>query len=81
MQAAKIFKVPTAAICIYDRQRLWIKSLHSLKQKVTEVPRESSFCSYMLLSPKQEVMVVEDTHEDGRSVLTPSRGIYGPKCN
>lgn len=66
MQAAKIFKVPYAAIAIIDRQRVWFKAVHSKTMKVYEEPRETSFAAYMLLNEKPEVMVVEDTKEDGR---------------
>lgn len=70
MQAAKIFNVPLASIGIVDRKRIWIKSTHNDSsqgnEKVRELPREKSFTAHMLLNDKHEVMVIEDSLEDGR---------------
>ena len=73
MQAAKIFNVPLASISILDKKRIWIKSIHNDcgldNEKVRELPREKSFTAHMLLNEKHEVMVIEDSLEDGRSGL------------
>lgn len=66
VQAAKIFKVPHVEIAIIDRHRIWIKAAHGAPAKGLELSRELSLTSYMLLNEKKEVMVVEDTAEDGR---------------
>ena len=66
MQAAKIFKVPRADIAIIDGHQIWMKAAHGPQAKGPALSRESSLVSYMLLSEKKEVMVVEDTAEDGR---------------
>lgn len=58
--------MPTASIAIIDRQRVWMKAIHSRSHKLWEEPRETSFVAYMLLSDKREVLVVEDTKEDAR---------------
>ena len=71
MQAAKIFKVPYAAVAIIDRKRVWMKAIHSANERTYEVPRDTSFASFMLLNEKKEVMVVEDTQEDGRCAAHP----------
>ena len=71
MQAAKIFKVPYAAVAIIDRKRVWMKAIHSVNERTYEVPRDTSFASFMLLNEKKEVMVVEDTQEDGRCAAHP----------
>lgn len=72
MQAAKIFNVPLASIGILDRKRIWLKAIHNTSglegDKVRELPREKSFTAHMLLNDKHEVMVIEDSLEDGRQV-------------
>lgn len=71
VQAAKIFNVPLASIGILDGKRIWVKALYHAglpadARRVKELPRHKSFMAHMLLSEKQEVMVVEDALEDSR---------------
>jgi len=71
LQAARLFDVPLVGIIIADNDRLWWKSLHcTIAKKWTETPRERTPTSYLILSGKLEVLVVEDSQEDAR--LLPS---------
>ncbi|WP_264778187.1 GAF domain-containing protein [Deinococcus aetherius] len=60
--AARMLRVPVAIINFVDEDRQWGKATHGTGS--TEAPREHSFCAWTILS--DEVMVVENAHEDPR---------------
>ena len=65
--AARIFKMPIAAVTLIDSERQWFKSCVGLETR--EVGRNFAFCAQAIL--KNEVMVVPDAHEDARFVQNP----------
>lgn len=60
--ARRMFNVPIALITLIDSDRQWFKSAWGLD--MTETPRRVSFCAHAIL--QQDLMVVEDAHEDPR---------------
>lgn len=66
--AADVCGTSMALISLSDHERQWFKSRVGLQ--VREMPRENSFCSHVLRTP-QEVMVIEDTAEDDRFATHP----------
>ncbi|MDP2035721.1 MAG: GAF domain-containing protein [Polaromonas sp.] len=66
--AADVCGTPMALISLSDHERQWFKSRVGLQ--VQELPRENSFCSHVLRTP-QEVMVIEDTAKDDRFAKHP----------
>lgn len=65
--AQKFFGVAMSAITLVDAERQWFKSSHGLALRQTS--RESSFCGHAILG--DDVLVVEDTHEDKRFYDNP----------
>lgn len=60
--AAALFDVPISLISLVDSSRQWFKSRHGLK--VSETPRDVSFCGHAVLD--SEILVVNDTQQDER---------------
>ena len=65
--AARIFKVPIAAVTLIDEDRQWFKSCVGLETR--EMGRNYAFCAHAILH--DEVMVVPDAHEDARFAENP----------
>ena len=65
--AARIFKVPIAAVTLIDEDRQWFKSCLGLETR--EMGRDIAFCAYAILG--DEVMVVPDAREDARFAENP----------
>ena len=65
--AARIFKMPIAAVTLIDSDRQWFKSCVGLETR--EVGRNFAFCAYAILG--EEVMVVADAHKDPRFARSP----------
>lgn len=65
--AASTFDVPTALISLVDRDRQWFKSAVGTCE--TETSRDVSFCAHAVAA--QEVLVVQDTHQDDRFADNP----------
>src|ERR1700730_8940002 len=70
--AARIFKVPIAAVTLMDADRQWFKSCIGLETR--EVGRNFAFCAHAILGT--EVMVVPDAREDARFAENPL--VIGP---
>ena len=62
--AARLFKVPMAAVTLIDQDRAFLKSTHGLPQAQRLSERSQSFCSHAIGS--SEVMVVPDATQDPR---------------
>jgi signal transduction histidine kinase/DNA-binding response OmpR family regulator len=60
--AAELCKTPLALITLVDEKRQWFKA--RIGTRVTETPREVSFCAHAILNPG--VTVISDTRYDGR---------------
>ncbi|MGM0632897.1 MAG: putative bifunctional diguanylate cyclase/phosphodiesterase [Pseudomonadota bacterium] len=56
---AKFFKVPMVAVAFIDKDRQWFKSTVGIK--VSEMPRENSFCIHAL---QQDLLEVPDALDD-----------------
>lgn len=67
-KVATRFGVSWAMISIVDMGRLWFKSLHNKDLGVSETPRESAFCSHVILSKSNEVFLVANAEHDERFV-------------
>lgn len=68
--ATRLFRTPVALISLMGKADLWLKSHHGLN--VCEVVREASFCSYVIVLPKeQRALVVADLALDERFVDNP----------
>lgn len=63
--AARLLRVPIAAVTIVDEDRIWFKACHGLGD-LREIPREPGLCSSAVLS--DEVYVVTDARGDSRSL-------------
>ena len=66
--AAGICNVPVSLMTLMDRDRQWFKSRHGFH--ITELPREISFCNYLMNDPDQ-VLVVPDLRQDERFAGNP----------
>lgn len=65
--AAEAFDVPIALVSLVDKDRQWFKSRFGLK--VTETPRDQSFCAHAIL--EKDIMVVRDALIDPRFADNP----------
>jgi len=65
--AARLFKVPIAAIDLLDAERQWFKSCHGLP--FSETPRDVAFCAHAILN--DQVLVVPDATQDARFANNP----------
>lgn len=65
--ASYVFQAPIASVCLLDEHRLWFKACIGLD--IPELPRESSFSAYAVLS--QEGIVVPDAQDDPRFASHP----------
>ncbi len=66
--AALLCGTPMSAVTLVDGDRQWFKA--SVGLSLTETPREDSFCDHAMSGPDR-VMVVRDTHDDGRFRANP----------
>ena len=66
--AADVCGTPIALICLTDNHRQWFKSRMGLQ--VREMPRENSFCSYVL-DTTHSMLIVADASADERFVNHP----------
>ena len=72
--AARLFRVPVAAVTLVDAERQWFKSSRGLE--VRETPRDVSFCAHAMWN--EDVFTVPDTHSDPRFADNPmTRGDKG----
>lgn len=65
--AANLFSVPIALVSLVDENRVWYKSARGMK--VSEMPRDTSFCAHAILS--EDIFVVDDTALDDRFADNP----------
>jgi PAS domain S-box-containing protein len=65
--AARLFRVPTAAIVLVDGERTWSKSRYGMA--VPPTPRALAFCDVAIASP--DVFVVTDAAADARFAGNP----------
>lgn len=65
--AQRLFSVPVAYVALVGKDTLWYKAMEGAEMEVS--PRDISFCSHTLLT--EDIMVVEDTHEDPRFIDSP----------
>ncbi|HWH68850.1 MAG TPA: ATP-binding protein [Candidatus Sulfotelmatobacter sp.] len=74
--AAQICEVPIALVSLVDQHRLWFKGSHGVK--ITETPRQDSFCTHAILTAP-ELLIVPDAAKDPRfahnSLVTGEPGI------
>jgi PAS domain S-box-containing protein len=70
--AARIFRMPIAAVTLIDSERQWFKSCVGLETR--EVGRNFAFCAHAIL--QNEVMIVPDAHQDSRFAQNPM--VTGP---
>ena len=66
-EARDHFDVPIALITLVDRQRLRVKAAHGLS--VSELPRDTAFCTYTIMS--DDVFVIPDMLADERFRTNP----------
>lgn len=62
--AARLLRVPIAAVTLVDRGRQWFKSSYGLT--ITETSRDASFCAHAILG--DSTMIVSDARRDERFV-------------
>ncbi|OYU69688.1 MAG: hypothetical protein CFE28_06545 [Alphaproteobacteria bacterium PA2] len=67
--AAEIFDTPMALVSLVDETRQWFKAHPGLK--VSETPREWSFCNHAIQLGRNGLMVVEDATLDPRFAANP----------
>jgi len=61
------FAMPISLITLVDRQKLWVKAAQGLA--VSELPRDTAFCTYTILS--DDVFVINDMLTDERFKTNP----------
>eukprot|EP00887_Chlorella_sp_A99_P004652 scaffold4.g4652.t1 len=66
---ASIFNVPVSVVSLIDDTELAFKSLHG--DLPSCIGRPGSFCDFMLVPPRHEVLVVEDATKDARFSANP----------
>lgn len=66
--ASTICDTPVSLVTLIDDKRQWVKS--KLGIEVEEIPRELSFCNYMILEPSHG-LVIEDSRVDERFSDSP----------
>ena len=72
--AALICDTPLAVIAFIDEQKVWFKATIGIE--LDEIPRDGSFCAYVILQP--DVLIVQDPLSDERfmsSLLVKQIGI------
>ncbi len=72
--AALACGTPRALVNLVDANRLWFKAKYGV-DRVSETPRECSFCSYTILSA--EILEVSDAREDPRFADNPHVQVEG----
>lgn len=60
--AAEIFGMPVSAISFLDADRQWFKAAQGLR--ISETPRDVSFCAHAILRPDQVLYVPDATLDD-----------------
>ncbi len=65
--ASRLLGMPVALISLVDQNRQWFKSSQGLK--VSETPRNMSFCAHAILG--DDVMVIPDARKDPRFKSSP----------
>ncbi len=66
--AAEIADAPIALISFIDEKRQWVKSSFGIK--ISEIPRENSFCS-IAINSIEKPLIINDALNDPRFVNTP----------
>lgn len=66
--AAEIADAPIALISFIDEKRQWVKSSFGIK--ISEIPREDSFCS-IAINSIEEPLIINDALSDARFKATP----------
>jgi diguanylate cyclase (GGDEF)-like protein len=62
-----VLETPMAVVSLVDRERQWFKSKQGMK--VSETPRNASFCTHTIQSTKP--LIVNDAHADPRFANSP----------
>lgn len=63
--ASRVFNVPISLVSLVDLGRQWFMSNHGLPADVRETPRKLAFCSHVILS-KNNLLVIPDATKDIR---------------
>jgi PAS domain S-box-containing protein len=66
--AAEIADAPIAIISFIDEKRQWVKSSFGIK--ISEIPRENSFCS-ITINSIEKPLIINDALTDPRFIKTP----------
>ncbi|GAA4417969.1 hypothetical protein GCM10023187_50900 [Nibrella viscosa] len=66
--ATEICRAPISLVSLIDENRQWFKSRQRLK--VTETPRDQSFCAHAIIQPDQ-IFIVSDARQDERFADNP----------